>query len=350
MQPLFPLLLIILTFGGGFLRFAVADINGDGALEFIAYDGQFLKAFNGEGKLLYKWKYKLSSDIAVADLNGDGREELIFGTDDGRLMAINSKGKVWSVRTGTPVVAKPVISDYVVAVDFRGVLYFIKGGKAVRKMRMLGCCCHVQNQPALGDINGDNEPEIIVATDPGRVFVISRGRVVSNFTLNGFPSRPKVVNGTLYLGTRGLIIAGEKKIELRASEYPLDYGPDGWITNERVIYRGKEVYRGKVKLGVIEPLPVFVAEDGLYIYRDKLVKVDDKDYLIYVRGDRVYALSKVGFRIHVFTPSTSERSYENPNGMPSDGIIVSSLAVILALVLTPLIVVKKLAKRPPDQV
>ncbi len=332
MLPLLLLLFLLIT-GGGFVRFAVADVNGDGSLEVAAYDGM-IKVFNLEGELLYKWNYKLSSDMAVADLNGDGMEELLFGTEDGRLIALNAKGKVWSIRTGTPVVAKPAIGkEGVVVVDFRGVLYLISSdGKVKFKMRMLGCCCHVQNQPALGDLDGDGKDEIVVATDPGRVFIISNRRVSRNFTLGGFPSKPKVVNGTLYLGVRGLILAGDKRIELEPDEYPLDYGPEGWITTKRVTYLGREVYRGSIKAGILEPYPVFATNEGLYSYNGSLVKLDDGEFLIQVRDSKVFALSKHGFKLHVLTEN--ER-VEEPEVVEGNSVWIPLMltAVILTLVI-----------------
>ncbi len=298
------LLLLLIGSGRGFVRLVAADMNGDGQAELVAYDGNFLKVLTLSGEQLAKWSYKVSSGIVSADLNSDGLEELVFGTDDGRVVAIGINGTVWSFRTGTVVVAPPLVSrDSVVVVDFRGGLFIMgKDGQLKWKGRLPGCCCHVQNQPAMGDLDGDGREELVVAADIGKIFVFSGEKVLKNFTIGGFPSKPKVVNGSLLIGTHGRLLLGEEVIELDDDEFPIDYTLDGWITTKRVVFKGVEVYRGNIKGGVISDYPVFVTESGLYIYNGTLQLISKGDFLLTVHGKYVYALSTDGSKIFAFRP------------------------------------------------
>ena len=115
----------------------LADMDGDGFTEIvIAQNDGLLRAFNAkplaskcptcpQNKALTamnhagkeRWTFKLAgpvADIASADLDGDGKEELVCGTDDGKLIALKERKRVceilWSVDLGRRV-GSPVLAD-----------------------------------------------------------------------------------------------------------------------------------------------------------------------------------------------------------------------------------------------
>jgi hypothetical protein len=85
----------------GELEIGVGHINGD----FICYSAK-----NGKEK----WRFNLgsiASDIACCDIDGDGFEEFVFGTADGRLIALGNNGKMKFEKQFDTSVGSPVIAD-----------------------------------------------------------------------------------------------------------------------------------------------------------------------------------------------------------------------------------------------
>ena len=101
-------------------------------------DGQKLTDANHGGHV--RWTFRLRpplSDFATLDVDGDGRTELLCGSGDGKLYALQETGKkcriLWSVELGTEVLA-----------------------------------------PVIADLDGDGKPEILVATSDGRLHCLGR--------------------------------------------------------------------------------------------------------------------------------------------------------------------------------
>jgi hypothetical protein len=163
-------------FGGGEVRtLAVADLDGDGRLEIIAGRAsggstRQLNVFDAAGNVRAGWPARrdgepgygwgmYNENVAVADLDGDGTKEVIGPTDTHYITALDRNGnqlpahsrygagKVWS-QVGVHV------SD---AVDLRG---YANCGTEHRPN-------FANSAPAIGDLDGDRLPEIVV---PGDVY------------------------------------------------------------------------------------------------------------------------------------------------------------------------------------
>jgi outer membrane protein assembly factor BamB len=144
----------------------LADINGDGKLEILVgtEDGQLL-VVDATGKLL--WRYNVSNAInaaantrpglkqsntpvpirsapAVGDINRDGQVEIVVAAGD--ISSKNTHGGVMALtRTGQPIPGWPFISQDI-APDIR---------------RRDGFADGVVGSPAIGDINGDGQNEVV---------------------------------------------------------------------------------------------------------------------------------------------------------------------------------------------
>jgi len=96
---------------------STADLNGDGYPDLLvgSFDN-YLYALNGEdGSLLWKFKtdYYVESSPAIADIDGDGKLEVVFGSFDNYLYALNGKdgSLLWKFETGNDVDSSPAIAD-----------------------------------------------------------------------------------------------------------------------------------------------------------------------------------------------------------------------------------------------
>ena len=115
---------------------AIADIDGDGKLEIIvgSDDGK-VYAINNDGTLLWSFTTgdRVRSSPAIADIDGDGKLEIIVGSDDGKVYAINNDGtKLWSFTIGR----------------------------------------WVSSSPSIADIDGDGKLEIVIGSFDGRMYVL----------------------------------------------------------------------------------------------------------------------------------------------------------------------------------
>jgi hypothetical protein len=132
-----------------------------------------------------KWSFltggAVSSSPAVADVDGDHSLEVIFGSHDGRVYCLSSKGvKKWS--------------------------YSLQS--------------QTRSSPALGDLTGDGNPEIVVGADDNKVYFLAIDRDPDHDGLFDFEER-KIGADPHNPDTDGDgILDGRDK-------YPFDYDNDG---------------------------------------------------------------------------------------------------------------------------
>jgi len=164
---------------------ALGDIDGDGKLEVVvgSLDSK-LYALNGEdGSKL--WEFTAGDGIysspALGDIDGDGKLEVVVGSWDNKLYALNGEdgSKLWEFTTGEEIYSSPALGD----IDGDGKLEVVVGslddklyalnGEDGSKLWEFTTGFDVNSSPALGDIDGDDKLEVVVGSLDGNVYALN---------------------------------------------------------------------------------------------------------------------------------------------------------------------------------
>jgi poly-gamma-glutamate capsule biosynthesis protein CapA/YwtB (metallophosphatase superfamily) len=157
---------------------ASADLDGDGRQEMVAgsYD-KHMYALENDGRL--RWRYALGAAVYcldTGDLDGDGLEEVIAGGDDNRIHALGAAGQLlWKWDLGSRVVGlrvEDVDGDgrgEVLAGSWNGQLHLLNGEGTLRWSLVAD---EGVSAVEVVDLDGDGCAEIVVAHREGTVSVI----------------------------------------------------------------------------------------------------------------------------------------------------------------------------------
>ncbi len=164
----------------------VADLHGDGRAEVLIAGREELFARDGNGKPLWGWRTKTRYMTYPAVLTRPGQPSLVYAADTGGvLVCLDGNGKeVWrSQLKGPSSWSASVVCDLnadgkaeVIQTDETGTLWAFEAltGKVLWQAKVQG----IPVSPAVGDLDGDGRPEIVVATGEGFLTAIkSDGQV-----------------------------------------------------------------------------------------------------------------------------------------------------------------------------
>jgi len=161
---------------------AIGDLDGDSLMELvIGSDDDTLYALEMDSLL---WKYGTGDDVrstpALGDIDGDSKLEVVFGSNDGSIYALHAENGsfYWSYPTGGEVISSPALADLdsngivdVVVGSRDGYLYAISGNGSLLWSIDLGT--PITSSPALGDIDKDGYLEVAVGGIDGNLYVVN---------------------------------------------------------------------------------------------------------------------------------------------------------------------------------
>lgn len=151
--------------------YGIADVNEDGVKDVIvSRSNGTIEAYKGSDGTL-EWSYKIgektrAGTMLTADIDLDGRPEIIFGTNDGRLIALNG---------GTDTQ--------------------LANWKESRIVWQLDLGYSVGN-PILADVDGDNQAELLVTVGDGYLYYFDT------------PGATVLLNDNFDAGTNGMLPSG----------------------------------------------------------------------------------------------------------------------------------------------
>ena len=190
-----------------------ADINGDGKAEILlGSSDNNLYALNSEGKEI--WRFAAGGPTttpAVFDLECDNRTEILFGSKDGMVYALDSNGSLlWSYQTNSSIESTPIAVninympelEVLAASDDQNLYILDSKGKKIRSHYMAD---QFLSMPCVADINLDGKPDFFMGarnnkmdsllSPDNRRLAFDTGGVVSTpvYAPRGTDGRPRII-------------------------------------------------------------------------------------------------------------------------------------------------------------
>jgi len=168
------------------------DKNDDGTIESI---NQTLESVNITGSVSLLWRYYTLGDVdsspTLGDIDGDGKLEVVVGSWDNYVYAINGEdgSLLWRYYTGYDVESSPALGDIdgdgkleVVVGSRDNYVYALNGesGSLLWRYYTLG---DVDSSPALGDIDGDGDMDVVVGSNDNYVYALDSSGKSSVYAL-----------------------------------------------------------------------------------------------------------------------------------------------------------------------
>jgi outer membrane protein assembly factor BamB len=177
---------------------ALADLDGDGAIEVIQGDKKGVVSVYDALNGTLKWQQQLDRDCsspAVGDLNGDGFLETIIATTAGKIFTLSTKGDVlWEFGVGStsldwstcsPVIFQNSTGQVCIAAGSQAGRFFCldNQGKILWERSTRGA---IASTISVGDLDADGRADLFVVTQLGVLYRFDEsGRVLWDIDTQG---------------------------------------------------------------------------------------------------------------------------------------------------------------------
>ncbi len=177
---------------------ALADLNSDGALEVIAgaSNGKLYAWLgedrNGDGQADLYFEVDCGSPITTVPIIGDWypatpNSEIAIGDQSGKIHLISETGQqIWQIAISNRSVERlmgfnDVGAGRFVAIDETNTVFSIDQNGSIIWQKMLPEAGKL-NYPAIGDVDRDGRPEIVITSSQGRLFILNeQGEFLASF-------------------------------------------------------------------------------------------------------------------------------------------------------------------------
>ena len=162
---------------------AIGDIDNDGYIDIVfgSFDGN-LYAINGTNGIK-KWNYStkdapIFSSPAIGDIDNDGKMEIAFGDLVGKFHCLDSMGNLkWQIQDGKRVLPSPAIVDINNDGKFDIIFgnhigYLIAINATGNETWSIDGFDDIHSSPAIGDIDKDGFVEIVFGSMNGNLYAI----------------------------------------------------------------------------------------------------------------------------------------------------------------------------------
>ena len=173
----------------------IPDLDGDGLPEIVVAGGYYdagkwkgrIFALKGtDGTILWQYDIDKVSNVrpAIADIDGDDSIEIVFGSDEGYIYALNHDGsELWKYNAGAIIYSSPAIAD----IDVDGVLDVVVGSWDGKVHALSGfngsplagwpfsTGAVVFSSPGIANIDDDGFLEVVVGSFDCNVYALNHG-------------------------------------------------------------------------------------------------------------------------------------------------------------------------------
>lgn len=236
------------TAGGGIYSSPViGDLDGDGIEEVVfGSDDGFVYALDYNGTVA--WRYKTNGRVrsapSIVNLSRGSFLQVLAGSEDGFVYALAHNGSLlWRFKTGGLVTSSPVILDVyngpkpgVVFGSGDGNLYVLHSDGS--EFWRYGLMAPVEQPVALADLDEDGWEDIVVSSgDKMNVVFFNNFRVIVSDSGTKVTTAPSVDDGSILVGTEDGTLCSFKRVFVGASEdvIPTVYSKEYWMNHSKVI-------------------------------------------------------------------------------------------------------------------
>jgi hypothetical protein len=164
---------------------AVADINGDGAVEILfgSEDGNVYCVGKGDKKL---WQFETGDDVrssvTVDDLIEENEGlEIVFGSYDYKLYCLDKDGqKLWDFSTQEKIHSSPIIVDILPEIEGKEIIFGSWDGRVYclgrygNKLWEYETEGGVWSSPVAGNINEDEDLEVVIGSTDHKLYCLNK--------------------------------------------------------------------------------------------------------------------------------------------------------------------------------